>query len=71
MMAVYLFFYLMSGWEVSDEILSPPHDTWAECQVSRGLYEWEGSATSECFALIRLDTQTMLMWAEKIKETTK
>ena len=56
MTITFLFFYLMSGREISDEILSPPHDTWAECQVSRGLYEWEGSATSECFALITLDS---------------
>jgi len=56
MTAIYLFFYLMNGWEVSHEALSPPHDTWAECQISRSLYEWKGSATSECFALIKLDS---------------
>ena len=56
MTALYLFFYLMSGWEVSEERVSPPHDTWAECQQARALYEWEGSATSECFAFIKLDT---------------
>ena len=52
MRALYLFYYLMGGRDISDEILSPPHDTWAECQIARALYEWEGSATSECFALI-------------------